>query len=166
MKLAVMKIAVLAVVACCNLVEALTPLPSDTGSAMARHMNKPQVKHTQPQEVPEPSGRNADKSEAPECIPDSDGGFGVVTASGVTVQYYYEIEYDTSILHKVSSRILKILQNKISDYLLPVLFHQACSDSRRDLAKTLRRRLEAVGISALPDDVIVDKGTCGARSLV
>ena len=130
MKLAVMKIAVLAVVACCNLAEALTPLDTADG-AIARHNNpdsKPQVYHAQPyglqpQETPE-AGRNADTSEAPECIPDSDGSFGATTASGVTVQYFYEIEYDTSILHKVSDRILKVIQNKISDYLLPVLFHK------------------------------------------
>ncbi len=160
MKLSVMKIAVLAVLVCCNLAEALTP--SDTASAIDRHNRggQPQPYHSQPMETPE-TGRNADQSQTSECIPDSDGSFGAITANGVTVQYYYEIEFDTSILHKVSNRILKAIQNKITDYLLPVLFHSACSDSRRDLAQTLRRRLEAVGISALPDDVIVNGGTCG-----
>jgi hypothetical protein len=161
MKLAVMKITVFAVLACFNLAEALTPL--DTDGAVERHGSKPQVYHAQPMEAPTETERSADRSESPECIPESDGSFGVITASGVTVQYFYEIEYDTNILHKVSDRILKLIQNKITDFLLPVLFHTSCSDSRRHLAKTLRRRLEAVGISPLPDDVIVDEASCSSE---
>lgn len=139
-----------------NGVQALSPvLPND--GAMGRHDVAPQRYHSTPQA--EATARNS-VSEAPRCVSDSDGFFGDTSANGVSLQYYYQVEYDTNVIPKVTNRVLKTIQSKLTDYLLPVLFQRACAETRRMLVETLRhRRLEAVGISAMPDDVIVQGGT-------
>jgi len=154
MKFAMIKIVALAVFAFANTNGVYA---SSLDEGLDRHYNAPPPHHAAP--MVEDNGRSSGISEAPRCVSDSDGRFGDPSANGVTLKYYYEIEYDTRVIPRVTNRVLKTIQNQISDYLLPVLFQRACSDSRRKLAETLRRRLEAVGISALPDDVIVQGGT-------
>lgn len=117
-------------------------VPSDGGTSLA----------------PDVDGRNGAE---PRCVSNMEGFFGDSTDNGLSLEYYFELEYDTNILPRVNHRILKFLQNKISDLILPVLFAHACSNSRRELTESLRRRLEVIGISALPDDVILPGGTSG-----
>lgn len=128
--------------------------------ALDRHEDEPPRHHVQPQATP--SGRNAGIGDSSRCSSDAEGFFGDKSANGVSLKYYYELEYDTRIVPGISNRILKTIQNKIADYLLPVLFQRACVDTRRKLTSGvesgIRRRLEAVGISALPNDMIVKGG--------
>ena len=154
-----MKIVAFTVLAFCSQVSA-----DDADDAMNRHESKPE-RYIAPQMI-EVDSRSAGRSEAPRCIPDADGFFGDKSANGVTLEYYYQLEYNTHVLPAINDRVLKTIQNKIADYLLPVLFERTCSDTRRELADSLRRRLEAVGISALPDDVLVEGGRLFSMNLV
>lgn len=123
--------------------------------AIQRH-NGPPKPHLMPTEVMSDTSDNARTSE---CVSDTEGFFGDTNSNGLSLEYYYELDYDTRILHRVNQSVLKFLQNKISDLLIPVLFVRTCSNSRRELTERLRRRLEIIGISALPEDVILTGGT-------
>jgi hypothetical protein len=133
-------------------------------SGLPRHNALPQnyeISEAPEVVAPEENGEDGRTGSEPRCVSDTEGFFGDSTDNGLSLEYYYELDHDTTILPRVNELVLKFLQNKISDLILPVLFVRACSSSRRVLDERLRRRLEVIGISALPDDVVLPGGTFG-----
>lgn len=125
--------------------------------AMHRHDDPPR-RHEMPSirsESPELFDESKGNSR---CVSNTEGFFGDSSNNGLALEYLYELDYDTHVLPRIDHVALKVLENKISDALLPILFERACSNSRRDLEDTLRRRLEVIGISSLPDDVVLPEG--------
>lgn len=83
-----------------------------------------------------------------------DGFFGDTSDNVVVVTFGYELEYEQGY---DESEIISGLESSFSDFLLPLLFSSQCPDERRRVLTSLRR-LETVGFSKRPDDVVLQDG--------
>ena len=72
----------------------------------------------------------------------------------VVVTFSYELEYEQGY---DESEIISGLESSFVDFLLPILFDSQCTYKRkREL--TSSRRLETVGLSKRPDDMVLQDG--------
>jgi hypothetical protein len=83
-----------------------------------------------------------------------DGFFGDTSDNVVVVTFGYELEYEQGYNE---SEIISGLESSFSDFLLPLLFASQCPDDQRRFL-TSWRRLETVGFSKRPDDVVLQDG--------
>jgi hypothetical protein len=82
-----------------------------------------------------------------------DGFFGDASENTVVITFGYELEYEQGYNE---SEIISGLESSFTDFLLPLLFPSQCPEQRRVL--TSFRRLETVGVSKRPDDVVLQDG--------
>jgi hypothetical protein len=83
-----------------------------------------------------------------------EGFFGETSSNEVYVTFGYELEYEQGY---DESEIISGLESSFSDFLLPLLFASQCANERRRVLTSLRR-LETVGFSKRPDDVVLQDG--------
>jgi hypothetical protein len=88
------------------------------------------------------------------CAVNEDGFFGDASENTVVITFGYELEYEQGY---TESEIISDLENAFTEYILPLLFASQCLEQRRVL--TTFRRLETVGVSKRPDDVVLQDGT-------
>ena len=92
----------------------------------------------------------------------TDGVFGAVDGESVSVDFAYELQVsgeDQSNL-SIQDNILPSLEKAITDSILPVIFKDECDRSNGRRLR-FQRRLEVIGISQYPDDIIYDDCTYG-----
>lgn len=89
------------------------------------------------------------------CVTNADGFGGTLTQDFVTIEYHYEMQYLKD--GKDVTQIIESVEKDGADFLLASdLFNLDCANN----ARTLRRRLEAVGITANPDDELMEGIAC------
>lgn len=103
----------------------------------------------------------------------NDGVFGRTSSDSddMVVSFGYELESPRS-EEEIKADILPLLEQKMVDLLLPLLFADECDSpedgntrQRRALLRSqARRRLEVLGISANPEDNILDDVECAELS--
>jgi hypothetical protein len=126
-----------------------TPSPSLLNSTTSAPTLLPGTIATQPTEAP-----------ASTCNPDQKGGFGDNSGTPTVVDYLYEvITTPLTLASALQSILSSALQPAISASLLSTLFSQLCPNpSQRNLLQHRSRRLNVVGLSAEPQDELVQGG--------
>lgn len=85
-----------------------------------------------------------------------EGFFGETSSKEVVVTFGYELEYKKG--YKESEKqIISGLESSFSDFLLPLLFPSQCAKEVRRVLTSLRR-LETMGFSKRPDDIVLQDG--------
>lgn len=92
-----------------------------------------------------------------DCSPNNDGLFGSEGDFELAIEFAYELETNTS----MPSDVLFPLENAFSAAILPSLFSEKCSNALTPGIR--RRRLAATGVSARPEDIVLDSVACGEK---
>eukprot|EP00978_Attheya_sp_CCMP212_P016311 scaffold42615_cov55-Attheya_sp.AAC.2 len=115
-----------------------------------------------------------------DCTSDETGSFGVTNTSSITnettsitVNYYYELETSTVDAQVIQTSILPAIEIAISDLIIALLFNDRSDECAARLETDVnlrqrqlqqlqqeRRKLEVVGVSGSPPDVIYEDGEC------
>ena len=85
----------------------------------------------------------------------TDGVFGDVDGTGVTVEFAYELEANTT-EDVIESDVLPVLEQAFVDSILSEVFASECSSTRR--LRVANRRLQVSGVSKYPLDSILEDG--------
>eukprot|EP00978_Attheya_sp_CCMP212_P010803 scaffold26276_cov55-Attheya_sp.AAC.2 len=119
------------------------------------------------------------QSPTTDCTTDESGSYGITSTSGtiprMTIIYYYEIETATiGDIFELSAVVLPKLEYAIANKLLRVMLGDTknCGDNpdRRILSQethgsSSRRRLDLVGLSSNPSDIVLEDYPCQMGSI-
>eukprot|EP00550_Attheya_septentrionalis_P007852 CAMPEP_0198284982 /NCGR_PEP_ID=MMETSP1449-20131203/4320_1 /TAXON_ID=420275 /ORGANISM="Attheya septentrionalis, Strain CCMP2084" /LENGTH=508 /DNA_ID=CAMNT_0043982207 /DNA_START=313 /DNA_END=1842 /DNA_ORIENTATION=+ len=115
-----------------------------------------------------------------DCTSDETGSFGVTNitndltneTTSITVNYYYELETSIVDPQVIQTVILPAIEIAISDLIIALLFNDRSDECAARLETDVnlrkrqlqqqqqRRKLEVVGVSGSPPDVIYEDGEC------
>jgi hypothetical protein len=107
-----------------------------------------------------PSAQESSTLVVPTTCRAVDGVFGTFTNEVIYVRFRYEVEMIQSSEADLENDVLPELENAFVNFLLPSMFPEVCSERRM----LQQRRLATTGISARPDDTILDGVLCESLS--
>jgi hypothetical protein len=93
--------------------------------------------------------------DSPDPCETNDGFFGSTAGSDIEpiqVDFDYEMEYTSTVSNEEYDQAVKDLDKAIVDLILPLVFPDDCMNRRLHQKMMMRRKLDVIAVSGLPED--------------